>query len=103
MQAITTIGLDLAKSVFQVHGIDAENRVIIRRQLKRRYVLAFFKKLPPCLVGIEACASSHHWSRELKALGHTVRLTRTQVGSDRTSRASLRPRQRSMTSRWRRS
>jgi transposase len=74
MQAITTIGLDLAKSVFQVHGIDAENRVIIRRQLKRRYVLAFFKKLPPCLVGIEACASSHHWSRELKALGHTVRL-----------------------------
>ena len=74
MQAITTIGLDLAKSVFQVHGIDAENRVIIRRQLKRRYVLAVFEKLPPCLVGIEACASSHHWSRELKALGHTVRL-----------------------------
>jgi len=63
MQTVTTIGLDLAKSVFQVHGIDAENRVIIRRQLKRRYVLAFFKKLPPCLVGIEACASSHHWSR----------------------------------------
>ena len=74
MQAITTIGLDIAKSVFQVHGIDAEDRVIIRRQLKRRYVLAFFEKLPPCLVGIEACASSHHWSRELKALGHTVRL-----------------------------
>ena len=74
MQTITTIGLDIAKSVFQVHGIDAEDRVIIRRQLKRRYVLAFFQKLPPCLVGIEACASSHHWSRELKALGHTVRL-----------------------------
>src|ERR1700688_4556427 len=74
MQANTTIGLDIAKSVFQVHGIDAENRVIIRRQLKRRYVLAFFEKLPPCLVGIEACASSYHWSRELKALGHTVRL-----------------------------
>ena len=74
MQAITTIGLDIAKSVFQVHGIDAEGNVIIRRQLKRRYVLAFFQKLPPCLVGIEACASSHHWSRELKALGHTVRL-----------------------------
>jgi transposase len=74
MQAITTIGLDIAKSVFQVHGIDAEGNVLIRRQLKRRYVLAFFQKLPPCLVGIEACASSHHWSRELKALGHTVRL-----------------------------
>jgi transposase len=74
MQTITTVGLDIAKSVFQVHGIDAEDRVVIRRQLKRRYVLAFFQKLPPCLVGIEACASSHHWSRELKALGHTVRL-----------------------------
>jgi transposase len=74
MQAITTIGLDIAKSVFQVHGVDAQGEVIIRRQLKRRYVLAFFQKLPACLVGIEACASSHHWSRELKALGHTVRL-----------------------------
>ncbi len=74
MQMITTVGLDIAKSVFQVHGIDAEDRVVIRRQLKRRYVQAFFQKLPPCLVGIEACASSHHWSRELKALGHTVRL-----------------------------
>ena len=74
MQTITTIGLDIAKSVFQVHGVDAEGKVIIRRQLKRRYVLAFFQKLPPCLVGIEACASSHHWSRELKTLGHNVRL-----------------------------
>src|SRR5271167_3660923 len=74
MEAITTIGLDIAKSVFQVHGVDAAGNVIIRRQLKRRYVLAFFQKLPPCLVGIEACASSHHWSRELQALGHTVRL-----------------------------
>jgi transposase len=74
MQAITTIGLDIAKSVFQVHGIDAEGKVIVRRQLKRRHILAFFAKLPPCLVGIEACASSHHWSRELKRLGHTVRL-----------------------------
>ena len=73
MQAVTTIGLDIAKSVFQVHGIDAEGKVLIRRQLKRRYVLAFFQKLSPCLVGIEACATSHHWSRELKALGHTVR------------------------------
>ena len=74
MQAVTTIGLDIAKSVFQVHGIDAEGQVIIRRQLRRRYVLAFFQKLAPCLVGIEACAGSHHWSRQLQALGHTVRL-----------------------------
>ena len=74
MQTVTTIGLDIAKSVFQVHGIDAEGNVLIRRQLKRRHVLAFFQKLPPRLVGIEACATSHHWSRELKTLGHTVRL-----------------------------
>jgi transposase len=74
MQMVTTVGLDIAKSVFQVHGVDAAGQVVIRRQLKRRYVLAFFQKLPACLVGIEACASSHHWSRELKALGHTVRL-----------------------------
>ena len=74
MQTVSTIGLDIAKSVFQVHGVDASGLVVIRRQLKRRYVLAFFEKLPSCLVGIEACASSHHWSRELQALGHTVRL-----------------------------
>src|ERR1700709_2834728 len=74
MQAIATIGLDIAKSVFQVHGVDAEGHVVIRRQLKRRFVLAFFQKVPPCLVGIEACASSPHWSREVRALGHTVRL-----------------------------
>ena len=65
MQAIATIGLDIAKSVFQVHRVDAVGQVVIRRQLKRRYVLAFFQKVPPCLVGIEACASSHHWSREV--------------------------------------
>jgi transposase len=74
MQAVTTIGLDIAKSVFQIHGVDAAGNAIVRRRLKRRYVLAFFQKLPPCLVGIEACGSSHHWSRELRALGHTVRL-----------------------------
>jgi transposase len=62
MQSITTIGLDIAKSVFQVHCVDAAGQVVMRRQLKRRYVLTFFEKLPPCLVGIEACASSHHWS-----------------------------------------
>ena len=74
MQTVTTIGLDIAKSMFQVHGVDAAGQVVIRRQLKRRYVLAFFQKLPACLIGIEACASSHHWSRELQALGHSVRL-----------------------------
>ncbi len=74
MQAVTTIGLDIAKSVFQVHGVGARGNVVVRRQLKRRQVLAFFEKLPPCLVGMEACASSHYWSRELQALGHTVRL-----------------------------
>jgi len=74
MQAIMTIGLDIAKSVFQVHCVDAGGNLVLRRQLKRRYVLAFFQKLPPCLVGIEACASSHYWSRELQALGHKVRL-----------------------------
>jgi hypothetical protein len=66
--------LDIAKSVFQVHGVDADGDVVFCRQLKWRYVLTFFEKLPPCLVGIEACASSHYWSRELQALGHTVRL-----------------------------
>ena len=74
MQTVTTIGLDIAKSVFQVHGVDAAGQVVIRRKLKRRYVLAFFQKLPPCLVGMEACASSHYWALELQALGHTVRL-----------------------------
>src|SRR6202008_720773 len=74
MQTVTTIGFDISKSVFQVHGVDAAGQVVVRRQLKRRQVIAFFQKLPACLVGIEACASSHHWSRELQAIGHTVRL-----------------------------
>jgi len=74
MEEITTIGLDTAKSVFQVHGVDCDHKPIVRRQLKRRQVLPFFAKLPPCLVGIEACSASHHWARELSKLGHTVRL-----------------------------
>ena len=74
MLTVTIIGLDIAKSVFQVHGVDACGQVVIRRQMKRRYVLAFFQKLSRCLVGIEACASSRRWSRELQALGPTVRL-----------------------------
>jgi transposase len=74
MQTVATVGLDIAKLVFQVHCVDAAGQVVFRRQLKRRYVLAFFQKLPRCLIGIEACASSHYWSRELQALGHNVRL-----------------------------
>jgi hypothetical protein len=67
MQTITTIGFDIAKSVFQVHGVDAAGQVVIRRQLKRRHVLAFFQKLPPCLVGIEACASATSKSARIAA------------------------------------
>ena len=66
MQMVTTIGLDMAESVFQVHGVDAAGQVVIRRELKRRQVLAFFEKLPACPNGIEACASPHYWSRELR-------------------------------------
>ena len=74
MKQISTIGLDIAKSVFQVHGIDETGGVVVRRQLKRRRVLPFFAKLSRCLVGLEACATSHHWARELEKLGHEVRL-----------------------------
>jgi len=72
--SIVTIGLDLAKHAFQIHGIDAAGKVIVRRQLRRDAVEAFFKALPPCLVGMEACASAHYWARLIKALGHEVRL-----------------------------
>jgi transposase len=71
---ISTIGLDLAKHWFQVHGVDAGGTVRVRRKLRRSEVLAFFQSLPPCLVGMEACATAHHWARELTALGHTVKL-----------------------------
>lgn len=71
---VTTVGLDLAKSVFQVHAVDADGRVIIRKALRRAQVLPFFAKQPPCLVGMEACGTSHHWARELMKLGHEVRL-----------------------------
>ena len=74
MKEITTIGLDTAKSVFQVHGVDNRHETVIRRQLKRRQVLPFFAKLSPCLIGIEACSAGHHWARELSKFGHTVRL-----------------------------
>ena len=78
MEKIATIGLDIAKSVFQVHGIDVVGEVVVRKRLSRARVIPFFAKLPRCLVGIEACSTSHHWARELIALGHDVRLMPAQ-------------------------
>ncbi len=74
MGEVSTIGLDLAKSVFQVHGADASGAVLFRKKLRRHQVLAFFSSQPPCTVAMEACSSSHHWAREITKLGHTVRL-----------------------------
>ena len=71
---ISTIGLDIAKNVLQVHGIDAAEKVVVRKRLRRRQVLEFFKALPRCLIGMEACATAHYWARELTKLGHEVRL-----------------------------
>src|SRR5258708_12125174 len=74
MGDITTVGLDLAKSVFQVHAVDEMGSVMMRKRLRRSQVLAFFARIPPCLVGLEACGTAHHWARELIALGHEARL-----------------------------
>src|SRR5262245_63506039 len=74
MNEVGTMGLDLAKSVFQVHGVDCLGEVVVMRQLRRGQVLGFFAKQRRCLVGMEACATAHHWARELRALGHEVRL-----------------------------
>ena len=71
---ITTIGLDLAKNVFQVHAVDEAGTVVVRKALRRVQVMPFFARLAPCLIGIEACGTSHHWARELQKLGHEVRL-----------------------------
>ena len=71
---VSTIGLDIAKNVFQVHGVDGDGEVVLRKTLRRSQVVKFFATLDPCLVGVEACASSHYWARELAALGHAVRL-----------------------------
>jgi len=78
MGEVTTIGLDLAKHVFQVHGVDADGTTVLRKQLRRGQVLAFFSRQPSCLVGLEACATTHYWARELGALGHEVRLMPAQ-------------------------
>ncbi|MGE0701861.1 MAG: IS110 family transposase [Hyphomicrobiaceae bacterium] len=71
---ISTIGIDLAKNVFQLHGVDAQGKVVLVRQLRRGQMIAFLAKLPPCLIGMEACATSHHWAREIRKLGHEVKL-----------------------------
>jgi transposase len=71
---ITTLGIDIAKSVFQFHGVDADGAVVVQKKLRRAAVLDFLGKLEPCLIGIEACATSHYWAREIAALGHEVRL-----------------------------
>jgi transposase len=73
MKQVSTIGLDLAKKVFQVHGVDASGTMTVRRALRRGQVLAFFARLPRCLIGMEACATAHYWARELIKLGHDVR------------------------------
>ena len=78
MSEITTIGLDLAKHVFQVHGVDAEGTTVVRKRLRRGQVLAFFSRIPRCVVGLEACATAHNWARELGAIGHEVRLMPAQ-------------------------
>lgn len=75
---IKRVGIDLAKSVFQLHGVDGQEKVILRKQLRRAQVLDFFKNLPPCLIGMEACSSAHYWGRELQKLGHMVKLMTPQ-------------------------
>ena len=75
---ITTVGIDLAKNVFQVHGVNAHGKAVLRKSLRRHQVAAFFASLAPCMVGMEACGSAHHWARKLQAFGHTVRLIAPQ-------------------------
>jgi transposase len=75
---IKRVGIDLAKSVFQVHGVDSQEKVVLRKQLRRAQLLDYFKKLPPCLIGMEACGGAHYWARELQKLGHTVKLMAPQ-------------------------
>lgn len=74
MKAVAAVGLDLAKSVFQVHAVDHVGEVVVRQIFRRAQVLDFFRKLPACLVGLEACGSAHHWAREIATLGHDVRM-----------------------------
>ena len=90
MSEVTTIGLDLAKHVFQVHGVDVSGATILRKQLRRGQVVAFFATLPRCLVGLEACATAHYWARELQAVSHGGPAEHAVCG-DQDSRAASRP------------
>lgn len=100
MEEISTVGIDIAKSVFQVHAIDHGGNVVVRRQLRRQQMLKFFAQVPPCLIGIEACGTAHYWARELSAIGHDVRLmppayvkpyVKRQKMTPRTLRRSVKP------------
>ena len=96
MGEVSTIGLDIAKSVFQVHGVDVDGAVVIRKRISRPKLLEFFAALPPCLIGIEACSTGHHWSRGLQALGHMIRLmprsyVKAYVSAARTTPTTLPP------------
>ena len=75
---VTTVGIDLAKNIFQVHGVNEHGKPVLKKQLKRHQMVTFFANLPPCVIGMEACASAHFWARKLQALGHTVRLMAPQ-------------------------
>ena len=75
---IATIGIDLAKNVFQVHGVDEQGKAVLKKKLKRDQMAAFFANLPPCLIGMEACGSAHYWARKLQALDHTIKLMAPQ-------------------------
>jgi transposase len=79
---ISAVGLDVAKNVFQVHCVDAAGKIVLTRQLRRGQVIAFFKKYPPCLVGMEACATAHHWAREISELGHSRKVMCRSPGDD---------------------
>jgi transposase len=78
MMKIATVGIDLAKNLFQVHGVNEHGKAVLKKQLKRDKVAEFFVNLPPCLIGMEACGSAHHWARKLQSFGHTVRLMAPQ-------------------------
>ncbi len=75
---VTTVGIDLAKNVFQVHGVNEFGKLIVKKQLRREQMAEFFVNLPPCLIGMEACGSAHHWARKLQGFGHTVKLMAPQ-------------------------
>jgi len=76
---VTTVGIDLAKNIFQLHGVDEHGKVVIKKQLRREQMAEFFVKLPACLVGMEACGSAHHWVRKLQEFGHTVKLIKWEI------------------------